>query len=64
MTKKECKTIAKQIAKYEQIIQTTDNAAVKREAEQFVISITNKIDDFEDMLVIDEMVLKILNKEN
>ena len=62
MTKKELKNLARQIAHYEHIIQTTSDSNEKYNAEQMVMSLTNKVEDFDDMMRIDEMVLGFLEK--
>ena len=62
MTKKELKNLARQIAHYEHIIQTTSDSNEKYNAEQMVMSITTKVEDFDDMMRIDEMVLGFLEK--
>lgn len=62
MTKKELKNLARQIAHYEHIIQTTSDNNEKYNAEQMVMNLTNKVEDFDDMMRIDEMVLGFLEK--
>ena len=62
MTKKELKNLARQIVHYEYNIQTTSDSNEKYNAEQMVMSLTNKVEDFDDMMRIDEMVLGFLEK--
>lgn len=62
MTKKEMKNLAKQIAKLENIIKTSQDKEKIYEAEQQVMNLTSKVTDFDDMMEIDEMVLNILEK--
>lgn len=62
MTKKEMKNLAKQIAKLENIIKTSQDKEEIYEAEQQVMNLTSKVTDFDDMMEIDEMVLNILEK--
>lgn len=62
MTKKEMKNLAKQIAKLENIIKTSQDKEEIYAAEQQVMNLTSKVTDFDDMMEIDEMVLNILEK--
>lgn len=61
MTKKELKKLAKEIAKHEQIIQTTEDPDAKYMAEQAVMTLTNKVTDMEDVLALDDLIMSILH---
>ena len=60
MKKKELKNLATKIAKYEKIIQTTQDAKEKRRAEEEVMKLSTSIQSVEDMMQIDELVQDIL----
>ena len=69
MTKKERKKIATELAKYEIVINAAHDELAKRAAEEEVMKITSKIDNFEDMEAIDDLVPKMMkmiieNEEN
>lgn len=69
MTKKERKKIATELAKYEIVINAAHDEFAKRAAEEEVMKITSKIDNFEDMEAIDDLVPKMMkiiieNEEN
>ena len=56
MKKKELKNLATKIAKYEKIIQTTQDAKEKRKAEEEIMKLSTSIQSVEDMMQIDELV--------
>ena len=60
MTKKERKKIARELAKYEIVIQASHDEFAKRAAEEEVMRITMKITNFDDMEAIDELVPKMI----
>ena len=60
MKRKELKNIAKQIAKYERIIQTADDKNLKHNAESSIIHLSNKIEDLADMMELDELIKEYL----
>jgi hypothetical protein len=60
MKRKELKNLAKKIAKYEQIIQTSDNPKLIREAQVAIIEISGMVDSLDDITLIDEYVQDIL----
>ncbi|MBR4974643.1 MAG: hypothetical protein IKY60_03550 [Bacteroidales bacterium] len=60
MKKKELKNLASKIAKYEKIIQSTQDAKEKRKAEEEIMKLSSSISNVEDMLQIDELVQDIL----
>lgn len=60
MKTKELKNLAKKIAKYEQIIQNSDDKSAIRQAEEEIVKISGSVKSLEDMMVIDEMVQELL----
>lgn len=64
MKKKEIKNLAQKIAKYERIIQTSDDKKAIVQAEDEIMKVSSSVRSLEDMMAIDELVLELLNKEN
>ena len=64
MTKKELKKMAKEIARLEHILKTTDDSDVRYHTEQEIMTLTNKVEDLEDMVMLDEMVMTLLEQES
>lgn len=62
MKRKELKNLANKIAKYEQIIQTSDDFQAIKRAENEIMNLSASVDSLEDMVLIDEMVMEILDK--
>lgn len=62
MKKKEQKALAQKIAKYELIIQTSDDKKRVRDAQDKVIELSGKVETLDDIAAIDEMVQEILEK--
>ena len=62
MTKKQLKQLAKQIAKYEQIIQDNLDAEEVRDAKEKIMRLSNSDLSLEDMLALDEYVQEYLEK--
>ena len=62
MTKKQLKQLAKQIAKYEQIIQDNLDAEEVRDAKEKIMKLSNSDLSLEDMLALDEYVQEYLEK--
>ena len=60
MKKKELKNLAKKIAKYENIIQTSDDKDEIRKAQLAIIELSGSVDSLEDITAIDEMVQDFL----
>lgn len=61
MTKQECKELAKQIAKYEIVIQKSESKEAVLAAKQQLTNLIMSTDfSFEDMAYIDELVKKVL----
>lgn len=63
MTKKELKKLAKELARLERIVKTTEDSEARYRAEQEIMTLTNKVEDLEDMVMIDEMVMTLLEQE-
>lgn len=63
MKKKELKNLAKQIAKLEQIIQTSPDSSLVNDAKNEEIHLINKITDLSDMDLLDEMVQQYMQEE-
>lgn len=60
MKKKELKNLAAKIAKYEKIIQSSDDKAEIKKAEEEIMRLSGHVDNLEDMMMIDEIVQDIL----
>lgn len=61
MKKKELKMLAQKIAKYEKIIQTSDDNKEVRNAQEEIMKITKSVNNLEDMVAIDEIVMTLLD---
>lgn len=62
MKQKEFKNLAKQIAKLEYIIQCNEDEDAVEKAQTKIMQLLSKIQDFEDMDILDDMIQKELNK--
>ena len=62
MKKKEQKALAQKIAKYELIVQTSDDNKKVRDAQDKIIELSGKVESLDDIAAIDEMVQEILEK--
>ena len=62
MKKKEQKALAQKIAKYELIIQTSQDKKQVRDAQDKIIELSGKVESLDDIAAIDEMVKEILEK--
>ena len=62
MKQKEIKNLAQKIAKYERIVQTSDDSKVVRQAQEKIMELTSSVTSFEDMVAIDEYVMELLEK--
>lgn len=62
MKAKELKNIAKQIAKYEFIIQTSDDKKAVRDAQMKIMELSGRVERLEDMVAIDEYIQDFLQK--
>ena len=62
MKQKEIKNLAQKIAKYERIIQTSDDKKQIRQAEEEIMKLSSSVSSLEDMTAIDELVMEMLEK--
>ncbi len=62
MKRKELKNLAEKIAKCEKIIQANEDKEKVRKAEQEIMRISSSVADLDDLLIIDELVMEILEK--
>ena len=62
MKQKEIKNLAQKIAKYECIIQTSDDKKLVRQAQEKIMELTSSVTSLDDMVVIDEAVMELLEK--
>ena len=62
MKKKELQNLAKKIAKWEIIIQTSDDPSERQKAQNEIMHLSSMVHDFEEIDSLDEMVQEILNK--
>lgn len=63
MKKKELKNLAKKIANFEYIIQTSQNEDELNYAKNEIFKLTSGVTSFEELDLMDEMVQDILNKK-
>ncbi len=62
MKKKELKNLATKIAKYERIVQTSDDKKAVRQAEEEIMKLSSSVESMEDMIAVDELVMELLEK--
>jgi phage shock protein A len=62
MKQKEIKNLAQKIAKYELIVQTSDDKKMVRQAQEKIMELTSSVTSLDDMVAIDELVMEILEK--
>lgn len=62
MKAKERKALAKKIAKCEWIIQTSDDKEAIRKAENEIMKLSGCVDNFEDIVIIDELVQEFIEE--
>ena len=62
MKKKELKNLAAKIAKYEMIIQTSDDKKAVHQAEEEIMKLSSRVNSLEDMVAIDELGMELLEK--
>ena len=62
MKKKEIKNLAQKIAKYEHIVQTSDDKKAVRQAQEKIMELTSSVTSLDDMVAIDELVMDLLEK--
>ena len=62
MKAKERKALAKKIAKCEWVIQTSDDAEAVRRAQDEIMKLSGCVDNFEDIIIIDELVQEYIEE--
>lgn len=62
MKAKERKALAKKIAKCEWTIQTSDDADAIRKAQDEIMKLSGCVDNFEDIVIIDELVQEYIEE--
>ena len=62
MKKKEIKNLAQKIAKYERIVQNSDDDKMVRQAQEEIMRLSSSVDSLDDMVAIDELVMELLEK--
>ena len=62
MKQKEIKNLAQKIAKYEKIVQTSDDKKAVRQAQEKIMELTSSVTSLDDMVAIDELVMDLLEK--
>lgn len=60
MKQKELKNLAKKIAKYEWIVQTSDDKKEIAEAQSQIMKLSGCVEKIEDMVIIDELIQEYL----
>ena len=60
MKRKEKKQLAEKIAKYERIVQSSDDEKEIKEAQNKILELSSHVDNIEDIMEIDEMVQDLL----
>lgn len=63
MTKKELKKLAKEIATYERVIQSTEDRNKRSEAQNQIIRLADKVTQMEDMLALDIFIQENLKED-
>lgn len=62
MKQKELKNLAKKIAKYELIIQQSEDMNARAKAEAAIMELSGKVDSIEDIVIIDELVQEYIEE--
>ena len=62
MKQKEIKNLAQKIAKYERIVQESDDKHLVRQAQEKIMELTSGVTSLDDMIAIDEAVMELLEK--
>ena len=62
MKQKEIKNLAQKIAKYERIVQESDDKYLVRQAQEKIMELTSSVTSLDDMVAIDELVMELLEK--
>lgn len=63
MKQKEIKNLAQKIAKYERVVQESDDKHLVRQAQEKIMELTSGVTSLEDMVAIDELVMDLLEKK-
>lgn len=64
MKQKELKNFAKQIVEAEKIIEANEDKQKVYQAQQKVMDITNRLNSLDDILLLDELVQEIIDKNS
>lgn len=64
MKQKELKNFAKQIVEAEKIIEANEDKQKVYQAQQKVMDITNRLNSLDDILLLDELVQEIMDKNS
>lgn len=64
MKQKELKNFAKQIVEAEKIIKANEDKQKVYQAQQKVMDITNRLDSLDDILLLDELIQEIMDKNS
>lgn len=64
MKQKELKNFVKQIVEAEKIIEANEDKQKVYQAQQKVMDITNRLDSLDDILLLDELVQEIMDKNS
>ena len=64
MKQEELKNFAKQIVEAEKIIKANEDKQKVYQAQQKVMDITNRLDSLDDILLLDELVQEIMDKNS
>lgn len=62
MKHKELKNLAKKIAKAEKTLQENTDPIIIEEAEREIINLSGRVNRLEDIMILDELIQKILEK--
>lgn len=63
MKMKERKNLAKKIAKQQRIILNSEDKEAVHHAEQEIVKLSGQVENWEDILIIDELVQELLEEE-
>ena len=61
MKTKELKNLAKKIAKLEKSLKIASGTE-KRAIEEEIVKLSSKVDNFEDIIILDEMIMELLEE--
>lgn len=62
MKKKELKNLAVKIAKYQKIINDSEDTTAIHDAQEQIMKLSSRVDSLEDIMIIDEIVMELLEK--